>query len=102
MILKGALAGYRIVEVPVSYHPRIGKSKISGTLKGTAGATWFILSRIVRYYFRRWTRRSGVTTKSKSHLGDTETRRKTKPFNTEEQGKQREPGAENDLTKEPR
>ena len=52
MILKGALAGFRIVEVPVSYRPRIGKSKISGTLKGTAGAAWFILSLIVRYYFR--------------------------------------------------
>ena len=52
MILKGALAGFRIVEVPVSYYPRIGKSKISGTLKGTLGAAWFILSRIVRYYFR--------------------------------------------------
>jgi glycosyltransferase involved in cell wall biosynthesis len=53
MILKAALAGFRIVEVPVSYYPRIGKSKISGTLKGTAGAAWFILSRIVRYYFQR-------------------------------------------------
>jgi glycosyltransferase involved in cell wall biosynthesis len=53
MILKGALAGYRVVEVPVSYYPRIGKSKISGTLKGTLGAGWFILSLIVRYYFRR-------------------------------------------------
>jgi glycosyltransferase involved in cell wall biosynthesis len=51
MILKGALAGFRVVEVPVSYHPRIGKSKISGTLKGTIGAGWFILSLIVRYYF---------------------------------------------------
>ena len=53
MILKGALQGFRIVEVPVSYHPRIGKSKISGTLKGTVGAGWFILSLITRYYFRR-------------------------------------------------
>lgn len=52
MILKGVLAGYRVVEVPVSYYPRIGKSKISGTLKGTLGAGWFILSLIVRYYFR--------------------------------------------------
>jgi glycosyltransferase involved in cell wall biosynthesis len=52
MILKAALAGYRVVEVPVSYYPRIGKSKISGTLKGTVGAAWFILSLIVRYYFR--------------------------------------------------
>lgn len=58
MILKGARAGYRVVEVPVSYHPRIGKSKISGTLKGTVGAAWFILSLIVRYYFRR--RRAGT------------------------------------------
>jgi hypothetical protein len=55
MILKSALRGYRIVEVPVSYYPRIGKSKISGTVKGTIGATWFILSLIVRYHFRRRT-----------------------------------------------
>jgi glycosyltransferase involved in cell wall biosynthesis len=53
MILKGALAGFRVVEVPVSYYPRIGKSKISGTLKGTVGAAWFILSLIVSYCFRR-------------------------------------------------
>jgi glycosyltransferase involved in cell wall biosynthesis len=53
MILKGAQAGFRIVEVPVSYYPRIGKSKISGTVKGTLGAGWFILSLIVRCYFRR-------------------------------------------------
>jgi len=53
MIVKGAIAGFRIVEVPVSCHPRIGKSKISGTVKGTLGAAWFILSRIVRYYFGR-------------------------------------------------
>ena len=53
MILKGALAGCRIVEVPVSYYPRIGKSKISGTAKGTIGAAWFILSRIVRHSLRR-------------------------------------------------
>jgi glycosyltransferase involved in cell wall biosynthesis len=59
IILKGTLAGFRIVEVPVSYYPRIGKSKISGTLKGTVGAAWFILSLIVRYYFRR--RRTGAT-----------------------------------------
>src|SRR3982751_4351745 len=34
MILKGAQQGFRVVEVPVSYYPRIGKSKISGTVKG--------------------------------------------------------------------
>lgn len=53
LILKGATQGFRIVEVPVSYHPRIGKSKISGTFRGTLGATWFILSLIARYYFRQ-------------------------------------------------
>jgi glycosyltransferase involved in cell wall biosynthesis len=58
IILKGALGGYRIVEVPVSYHPRIGKSKISGTIGGTIGAAWFIFTRILRYYFRQ--RRVGM------------------------------------------
>jgi len=58
IILKGALAGFRVVEVPVSYYPRIGKSKISGTLRGTVGAAWFIFSLIVRYYFRH--RRAGT------------------------------------------
>jgi hypothetical protein len=52
MILKGALYGFRIVEVPVSYYPRIGKSKISGTISGTFGAAWFIFTRILRYYLR--------------------------------------------------
>src|SRR5205807_2432806 len=53
MILKGTLHGFRVVEVPVSYHPRIGQSKISGTIYGTLGAAWFIFSRILRYYVRR-------------------------------------------------
>jgi glycosyltransferase involved in cell wall biosynthesis len=58
MILKGALRGFRIVEVPVSYYPRVGKSKISGTISGTVGAAWFIFTRILRYYFRK--RRAGT------------------------------------------
>jgi glycosyltransferase involved in cell wall biosynthesis len=52
MIVKGLLHGFRVVEVPVSYHPRIGKSKITGTLRGTMGAAWCILSRVVWYRFR--------------------------------------------------
>ena len=58
MILKGAVSGFRLVEVPVTYYPRIGKSKISGTLTGTVGAAWFILSLLVRYYLRR--RKAGI------------------------------------------
>jgi hypothetical protein len=42
----------------VSYFPRIGKSKISGTLRGTVGAAWFILFLILRYSFRD--RRAGM------------------------------------------
>jgi glycosyltransferase involved in cell wall biosynthesis len=61
MILKGALHGFRIVEVPVSYYPRIGQSKISGTVIGTVGAAWFIFSRILRYYVRlRWAGTRGL------------------------------------------
>jgi glycosyltransferase involved in cell wall biosynthesis len=53
MIVKAALRGLRVVEVPVSYHPRIGRSKITGTLKGSIGAGWCILSGIVKYRLRR-------------------------------------------------
>jgi glycosyltransferase involved in cell wall biosynthesis len=51
MIVKGARRGLRIVEVPVSYHPRLGSSKISGTFRGSIGAAWGIFSAIVKYQF---------------------------------------------------
>ena len=51
MIVKGAHRGLRIIEVPVSYYPRIGSSKISGTLRGSVGAAWGILTAIVKYQF---------------------------------------------------
>nr|MDQ3420153.1 glycosyltransferase family 2 protein [Acidobacteriota bacterium] len=49
MLIKGAARGYRIVEVPVSYYPRIGTSKITGTVRGSMGAAWCIFSGIIRY-----------------------------------------------------
>ena len=50
MIAKAARQGWRIIEIPVPYHRRSGgKSKISGTLRGTALATYFILRTILRY-----------------------------------------------------
>jgi hypothetical protein len=52
MIVKGARCGMRIVEVPVSYHPRIGTSKITGTLRGTIGAGWCIVTGIVKHRLR--------------------------------------------------
>jgi len=50
MIAKAARQNWRITEMPVSYFPRYGgKSKISGTVKGTVFATYYILSTIVKY-----------------------------------------------------
>jgi glycosyltransferase involved in cell wall biosynthesis len=51
MIARAARGGRRIVEVPVSYYPRIGQSKITGTVRGSLGAAWFILTRIFVYRF---------------------------------------------------
>jgi glycosyltransferase involved in cell wall biosynthesis len=52
MIVKAARRRYRVVEVPVSYHPRIGHSKITGTLRGSAGAAWCMLSGVLKYGIR--------------------------------------------------
>jgi glycosyltransferase involved in cell wall biosynthesis len=38
MILRANQAGWRILEVPVSYAPRIGTSKVTGTFRGTLHA----------------------------------------------------------------
>ena len=38
MVLRAADAGWRISEVPVTYRPRIGRSKVTGTVRGTARA----------------------------------------------------------------
>ncbi|MGH9391985.1 MAG: glycosyltransferase family 2 protein, partial [Vicinamibacteria bacterium] len=48
MQAKAARSGVRSTEVPVSYHRRIGKSKITGTVKGTVMAGYKILTTIVR------------------------------------------------------
>src|SRR5262249_2340793 len=53
LVTRGAMRGYRVREVPVSYHPRIGVSKISGTLKGSIGAAWHILTGIVKNRLRQ-------------------------------------------------
>lgn len=52
MIMKGAHGGWRVVEVPVSYFPRLGHSKITGTVRGSIGAGWGILSAIARHRHR--------------------------------------------------
>ncbi len=50
MIVKAARRGWRIVEIPVVHRLRLGgKSKISGTLRGSVLAAYFILRTIARY-----------------------------------------------------
>jgi glycosyltransferase involved in cell wall biosynthesis len=50
MIVKAARRGLRIVEVPVRYRSRLGgRSKISGTVRGTVLATYHILATIARH-----------------------------------------------------
>jgi len=60
MQIKAAVAGLRVLEVPVPYRRRIGTSKISGTLSGTVKAGAKILYTIARYGWK--TRRSGPHT----------------------------------------
>jgi hypothetical protein len=38
MVLRAADAGWTIREIPVGYHPRAGRSKVTGTVKGTVRA----------------------------------------------------------------
>lgn len=50
MIVKAARHHARIVEVPVTYRKRwSGKSKVSGTIRGTVLATYYILGVTLRY-----------------------------------------------------
>lgn len=50
MTVKAARRGARLLEVPVSFHPRqAGRSKVSGTVRGTVLAAWFILGVTLRY-----------------------------------------------------
>jgi glycosyltransferase involved in cell wall biosynthesis len=52
MMVKAAKRGYRVVEVPVDYFRRVGgRSKISGTLRGTVLAGYYILATTVRHAF---------------------------------------------------
>jgi glycosyltransferase involved in cell wall biosynthesis len=53
MVVKAARRGYRIVEVPVSCRQRLGRSKVSGTLKGSVLAGYHLLLTTVRYAWRR-------------------------------------------------
>lgn len=50
MQARALIAGLRIVEVPVRYRRRVGRSKISGTVRGTIRAGAKIIGTILVYY----------------------------------------------------
>jgi hypothetical protein len=50
MTVKAARKKARIIEAPVSFRSRqAGRSKVSGTLRGTILAAWYILGVAIRY-----------------------------------------------------
>ena len=49
MQIRAARQGLRCTEVPVRYRKRVGKSKVTGTVRGTMGAGYKILYTIFRY-----------------------------------------------------
>lgn len=53
MQVKARRAGLRVEEVPVDYRPRIGRSKVSGTVSGTVRAAVKILGTIARHAVAR-------------------------------------------------
>jgi glycosyltransferase involved in cell wall biosynthesis len=53
MQIKAARHGLRCLEIPAKYRPRVGVSKITGTVSGTVKAGYKILWTIVRYGISR-------------------------------------------------
>jgi glycosyltransferase involved in cell wall biosynthesis len=47
MVLRAARAGWRIQEVPIGYAPRLGRSKVTGTVRGTFAAV-YDMARVMR------------------------------------------------------
>ena len=52
MVILARLAGLRILEVPVNYHPRVGTSKITGSRKTTWKVGLNMIRLILRYRVR--------------------------------------------------
>ena len=49
MVVKAAVLGARLVEIPVSHRPRLaGQSKVSGTFRGTIRAAYGFLAAVLR------------------------------------------------------
>jgi glycosyltransferase involved in cell wall biosynthesis len=53
MVVKAARKGLRIQSVPINYRKRIGASKVSGTLRGTILATYYMFLVPLKYFFMK-------------------------------------------------
>jgi hypothetical protein len=53
MVVKAAHKGMRLRSVPIRYRKRIGKSKVSGTIKGTLLATWYMFWVPLKYLLKK-------------------------------------------------
>jgi glycosyltransferase involved in cell wall biosynthesis len=52
MVVKAAKRGWRIESVPVPYRRRLGKSKVSGTVRGSIMAAYFMFFVPLRYLWK--------------------------------------------------
>jgi glycosyltransferase involved in cell wall biosynthesis len=53
MVVKAARRGLQIKSVPIHYRKRIGKSKVTGTVRGTILATYYMFLVPIKYLFRK-------------------------------------------------
>ena len=51
MVVKAARKGLRIQSVPINYRRRMGKSKVTGTIRGTILATYYMFFVPLKYLF---------------------------------------------------
>jgi len=51
MVVKAARQGLRIQSVPINYRKRIGESKVTGTVRGTILATYYMFLVPMKYLF---------------------------------------------------
>jgi len=51
MVVKAARMGLRVQSVPINYRRRIGKSKVTGTVRGTILATYYMFLLPLKYLF---------------------------------------------------
>ncbi|MGB5745420.1 MAG: glycosyltransferase family 2 protein [Desulfobacterales bacterium] len=53
MVVKAAHKGLRIQSVPINYRKRIGESKVTGTIRGTILATYYMFLVPLKYFFMK-------------------------------------------------